>query len=420
MGRLSGKMKPLISVIVPIYQVERYLRQCIDSILNQTYENLDIILVDDGSSDACGAICDEYAERDSRIRVIHKANGGLVSARKAGLKIARGGWVAYVDSDDWIEPTMYEMMWKKAERHHADVVVTAHQESYDGYETVRKNHIPPGVYEEPGIIDEVFGKMLYVDEIGKWGLSPACWDKLLKKEVVEKYQYDVDDRIWDGEDHAFIYSVILEAKRVVVLDEAPYHHRIRSDSVAVGYDTRCFERFSYLFNHLKERFSSSPYWNGVLERQFPFQMRWFLLKHINTELGISNYDEHTMTEAFVFPFSQIEKGSRVVIYGAGKVGVVYYRQLKTTKYCEVCAWVAKDHASCAWPQLVQSPQVIRDLNYDKILIAVKDENVMASIKKNLFDLGVPESKIVWFSPTLEILRSPKTVYLELARKEAIK
>lgn len=394
-------MKPLISVIVPIYQVERYLRQCIDSILNQTYENLDIILVDDGSRDACGAICDEYAERDPRIRVIHKANGGLVSARKAGLKIARGGWVAYVDSDDWIEPTMYELMWEKAERHHADVVVTAYQESYDGCETVRENYISPGVYRQSQIVEEIFGKMLYVGKLGKWGLSPACWDKLLRKEVVEKYQYDVDDRIWDGEDHAFIYSIILEAKCVVVLNEAPYHHRIRSGSVAVGYDSRCFERFSYLFNHLKERFMSTPYWKDVLERQFPFQMRWFLLKHINTELGVSSYDEYKMTEAYVFPFSQIEKGSEIVIYGAGNVGIVYYRQVMTTNYCKVRAWVARNHVSCAYPQLVKSPQIIKNLRYDKIVIAVLEENVMAGIKRDLADLGVPKDRVMWHSPVLE-------------------
>ncbi len=396
-------MKPLISIIVPIYQVEQYLRQCLNSIINQTYKNLDIILVDDGSPDMCGLICDEYEKMDSRIRVIHKKNGGLVSARKAGLQIAQGEWVAYVDSDDWIEPNMYELMWEKAEKHQADMVVTAHQESCDGYEVIRENYITPGVYRESKLVEEVFGQMLYVGKIGKWGLSPACWDKLLRKSIVEKYQYDVDDRIWDGEDHAFIYSVILEVKCMVILEEAPYHHRIRSDSVAVGYDSRAFERFSYLFNGLKRQFMSSPYWKNVLEKQFPFQMRWFLLKHIYTELGVFSYDEYKMVESFIFPFSQINKDSEIVIYGAGKVGVVYYRQIITTKYCKVCAWVARNHTSCEYPELVKSPQTIYDISYDKILIAVLEKNVAASIKKDLFDMGVPENKIVWVSPALETL-----------------
>lgn len=396
-------MRPLISIIVPIYRVEKYLRQCLDSILNQTYKNLDIILVDDGSPDMCGMICDEYAKRDSRIRVIHKENGGLVSARKAGLRIAQGEWVAYVDSDDWIDANMYELMWENVEKYQADIVVTAHQEYFEGNKDIRKNYISSGVYREPELTKSVFKQMLYVGEIGKWGLSPACWDKLLKKEVVERYQYEVDDRIWDGEDHAFIYSVILEAKCIVVLEEAPYHHRIRGDSVAVGYDARCFERFSYLFNDLKDQFMSSPYWKEALEKQFPFQMRWFLLKHINIELGIPDYDEYKMVESYVFPFSQIDKNSEIIIYGAGKVGMVYYRQMLTTRYCKVCAWVAKNYESCAYSQLVKAPQTICNISYDKILIAALKENVAASIKNDLLNMGVPEDKIIWFSPVLESL-----------------
>ncbi|HCI64916.1 MAG TPA: glycosyl transferase, partial [Clostridiales bacterium] len=103
-------MNPLISVIVPVYRVEAFLPRCLDSIRGQTYKNLEIILVDDGSPDNCGKICDEYAEMDSRIRVIHKKNGGLSSARNAGLDVAVGDYIGFVDSDDWIAPEMYETL----------------------------------------------------------------------------------------------------------------------------------------------------------------------------------------------------------------------------------------------------------------------------------------------------------------------
>ena len=106
--------EPKISVIVPVYKVEPYLRKCLDSIVGQTYQNLEIILVDDGSPDGCGAICDEYAAQDKRVRVIHKANGGVSSARNAGLTAATGEWIGWVDSDDWIEPDMYERMLELA------------------------------------------------------------------------------------------------------------------------------------------------------------------------------------------------------------------------------------------------------------------------------------------------------------------
>ena len=109
-----------ISVIVPVYEVEPYLRKCLDSVVNQTYQNLEIILVDDGSPDKCPAICDEYAARDERIQVIHKENGGVASARNAGLERVTGDYIGWVDSDDWIETDMFEYLLENAEKFGAE------------------------------------------------------------------------------------------------------------------------------------------------------------------------------------------------------------------------------------------------------------------------------------------------------------
>lgn len=125
------EQKPLISVIVPIYRVERYLSKCVESILNQTYRHLEIILVDDGSPDGSGAICDEFAEKDSRIRVIHKENGGLSDARNAGIQVAGGEYLAFVDGDDWIEPDMYEAMLGLTEKYGAKLVCAGRYDEND-------------------------------------------------------------------------------------------------------------------------------------------------------------------------------------------------------------------------------------------------------------------------------------------------
>ena len=111
-----------ISVIVPVYNVEKYLEKCIDSILSQTFKNFEIILVDDGSTDSCGIICDEYERLDNRVKVIHKINGGLSSARNSGLEIASGEYVAFVDSDDWIDKNMYQELYNEAKKNNADIV----------------------------------------------------------------------------------------------------------------------------------------------------------------------------------------------------------------------------------------------------------------------------------------------------------
>ena len=122
----------MISVIVPVYNVEPYLRKCLDSIVNQTYRDFEILIIDDGSTDGSGRICDEYAEKDSRIKVFHTENRGLSCARNLGLAEAKGEWIGFVDSDDWIEPDMYEVLIRRAEETGADVVECSHYKELDG------------------------------------------------------------------------------------------------------------------------------------------------------------------------------------------------------------------------------------------------------------------------------------------------
>ena len=139
--------QPLISVIVPVYKVEKYLHRCVDSILNQTYRNLEIILVDDGSPDNCGTICDEYAAKDSRIRVIHQENAGVSAARNAGLDACTGEYVAFVDSDDYIMPEMYETMLSALLEKNVDICVCQWQYEYaDGRHPITQKHIDQTIY----------------------------------------------------------------------------------------------------------------------------------------------------------------------------------------------------------------------------------------------------------------------------------
>ncbi len=151
----------MISVIVPIYNTSEYLEQCVGSILNQTYRDLEVILVDDGSSYLCGKACDEYAVTDYRVKVIHKENGGLVSARKTGLKAATGEFVGYVDSDDWIEPDYYEKMVLAQEKTGADIVLSGHFHDIGADSRQVRDNFPVGVYTK----EQLLPALLY--EIGR-------------------------------------------------------------------------------------------------------------------------------------------------------------------------------------------------------------------------------------------------------------
>lgn len=210
-------MDDLISVIVPIYKVEPYLRKCVDSILAQTYRNLEVILVDDGSPDGCGAICDKYAKLDSRVRVIHKPNGGLSDARNAGLDICTGRYVGFVDSDDWIEPDMYETLLALLCQFDADMAFggVADDLERDGTtQTVKVSDYGHTPFAESNV-DAMRRYFL-----GSW----AAWDKLYKTELFDGIRYPVGEI---NEDEAIVLHLLDRCRRVCYTNQIFYHYMRR-------------------------------------------------------------------------------------------------------------------------------------------------------------------------------------------------
>ncbi len=173
----------LISVVVPVYNVASYLPKCIDSIINQTYSNLEIILVDDGSSDNSGFICDEYAKRDGRIIVIHKQNGGLSDARNAGIAACTGDYIAFVDSDDYIDHRMYEVLYNFAIQEKLDVAMCGSVDDVNGRLIYPQSFSPYVLSSKTEIINDLF--------VNKWGgACIAVWNKLFKREVVKNIKFE--------------------------------------------------------------------------------------------------------------------------------------------------------------------------------------------------------------------------------------
>ena len=215
---------PLISVIVPIYKVERYLPKCVDSILKQTYSNLEIILVDDGSPDGCGALCDEFAVRDSRIRVIHKPNGGLSDARNAGIAIASGEYFAFLDSDDYLEPDAYQAMVALAKKYDAKLVCAGRfDEDGETGEAVlglcpEKEEFVPG--------KELVRRIFHWDH-----LDSAAWDKLYARELFREIRYPVGRVV---EDVPTTYRLVLLAGGAAMLPKPVCHYVHREQSITTA------------------------------------------------------------------------------------------------------------------------------------------------------------------------------------------
>lgn len=218
-------MDELISVVVPIYNVEKYLPKCIESILRQSYENLEIILIDDGSTDCSGQLCDKYAKQDNRIIVIHKKNGGASSAKNVGLRIAKGEYLTFVDSDDYLEQDAYLYMVSKLKEHHADVIHCCYRDVYTNFSKDR-------------ILENSTEKFDTVEYLRRFTADWTCgllWNKLYRRKIFQNIYFEEGHKI---DDEFFTYQGIMNAGKIIYCPKVIYNYRKRKSSVMMSEESQ--------------------------------------------------------------------------------------------------------------------------------------------------------------------------------------
>lgn len=232
-----------LSVIVPVYNTEKYLRECIDSILAQTFTDFELILVDDGSTDKSGLICDEYARKDNRIRVFHQKNAGVTAARKRGVEMSSGEYVTFVDSDDWIDMDMYRILLAQEP---ADILICNMYCVTDDDISELKFGIPSGYYDKQRLNEAFYPIMLfdYVHCIP--GVSPSLCNKLIRSELIRKTINATDDGVTYGEDAICSSLSVLEADSVHVVEQPLYYYRKNLSSVMNADGEIMFSRLTLL------------------------------------------------------------------------------------------------------------------------------------------------------------------------------
>lgn len=238
-----------LSVIVPVYNVEQYLKRCVDSILNQTVTDLEIILVDDGSTDGSGAMCDAYAKKHTNIRVLHKPNGGLTTAWKAGLALATGEYTGFVDSDDWIDPDMYERMLTLAEREDTDVTVCGLTFDFEDPKIPGRDEISnfkKEVYDRKAL-EALFPTLINDGYFFGRTLQSARVTKIFRTELLRANVQFCDDRVAVGEDMQITFPVLLDTQKLCVVQNFyPYHYWINNKSITGQYDSGYIEKVKLL------------------------------------------------------------------------------------------------------------------------------------------------------------------------------
>lgn len=387
-------MEKKISVIVPVYNVESYLEKCVDSIVNQTYSNLEIILVDDGSSDRSGTICDNRAECDERIRVFHKLNGGLVSARKFGAAAATGDVIAFVDGDDWIAQDMYEnMMLILNDNPELQLITSGLRYTWKDRCHDICDVLDEGKYCGKSIVNEILYKLTYDEKTYKQTILTSVCNKLFQADILKRAIHDIDDDVTLGEDCVLLCNFIAGIDNIYITHYIGYHYIQHDDSMI---HKSSFHSFEKIFK-LKTCFEKCMEKNGIRKRmqgQIDYYVKGFLDSVI-----YDIYDIKFLKPFFVFPFDYLTPDTRVILYGAGQVGYAYQKYIGYTGCVSLVGCADKDYLTKReYGEQVFSIEELIGQAFDYIIIAVEKENIALEIRQDLLDMGIADDKILWEAP----------------------
>ena len=279
-----------VSIIVPVYKAEEYLERCVESLVHQTYQNIEIILVDDGSPDDCPALCDAYAKQDDRIVVVHKPNGGLVSAWQAGVKASSGSYLAFVDSDDWVETDMLEGMTaylSEGETDHKEIICCNFVINRPGRETKHYHGLKPGIYEGEELQGEIKNHLLGHENRR---ISMSRCMKLFSRSLIEENMQYSNPKITMAEDVNITLSALLDCKRVVIMGEALYYHYFYNEASMVHkYDPRMYEAIRTLYQTILDIYRIKGRENGEEQAQKEYIYLLFLALKNELRSGASGY-----------------------------------------------------------------------------------------------------------------------------------
>lgn len=392
---------PLISVIIPVYMIDRYIGICVESVVNQTYENLEIILVDDGSKDRCPEICDLYAKKDSRIKVIHKSNGGLVSARKAGLRESNGEFISYVDGDDWIGSGFMESLYTAIFTGSADMACAGHSRDLFGQSELFTNSLQSGIYEGKKL-ERLWKNMISYGSYYRPGITTYVWNKLFRRDILLQPQLVADDRISLGEDAAVTYPALMRCKKVVLVDNAAYHYRQREDSMLKQNASFIAEaqKLKYLYDYMMK-------WADTVSAKYKIkkQIVDYLLSICIIRSG-GRLPQDTFST-----FGTAYYSTDVVIYSAGTFGQQLINRFRENGHCNVVGWIDDDYWNYRRCCLDVDPvEAITKIRYDYVLIAAIDGGMADKVIRRLLDFGVSREKILTASVPESVERKTELIH----------
>ena len=382
----------MLSVIVPAYNLENYIEECIRSICGQDYTDIEIIVIDDGSIDKTGDICDRLSTEDKRIRVIHQCNQGVLIARIRGISEAKGEWISFVDGDDCIEKDMYEVMMNNVAD--ADLCTCAVIR-----ETETGNRIVSDVFNE-GIyggekLKQLIAKSIYdFDEEKQQRLTPWIYNKIYRKDLMR----EVADALRNcqmsyAEDSVMLYAYMLKCQSVYIGKNVSYRYRYRNDSAIHSRKEDILVDINHVYITLNKLFEKSEPELCLIEQL----QKWIVIMTVYAFGHQMGFRDDICPIEFMID-AEAFSINRLAVYGAGKCGFDYITQLKR-RGIEPVLWVDKNYKLYrAKGYAVDTPEELKKDDYDGVLIAVSRKEQAQEIEKNLIEMGIANEKIHWRKP----------------------
>lgn len=381
-------METKLSIIIPVYNTKPYLNACLQSVIGQTYQDIEILIIDDGSTDGSDRICKAYADKDERIVYIKQENTGLIGARRTGVEHASGAVLMFVDSDDWIDERMAEFLVGQIQD--ADLVTTG--VFYETKPDIVISYLDQ--YEERtyrGINKEHLLKTMIFDKESDTlqRFTPWIWNKLYRTQIARQVYQNIDTDNAFAEDGVFLYNYLILSGAVKISHKCFYHYRYRTDSMFHGGNPNMLSDINKAYLALMPNFARHQLSENLLAQL----QCWVSVTAVMAVNGGMGFSQQMQIPEFMLDTDGL-KGKKIVLYGAGKVGKDYFRQLMKMGY-EVVLWVDSNDSK---DEQVKNPQEILSTEYDMILIAVSRPEYVKSIRQSLQSLGIVEEKLMWKQP----------------------
>ena len=385
-------MNELVSVIIPVFNIKNYIEKCIESVVQQNYRNIEIIIVDDGSTDGSGESCRQFADKDSRIKYIYQENQGSVGARKAGLIQARGKYIVFVDGDDYAEINYIEKLYKVMIENAVEVVHSNYMVDGKNQKHIKQVHL----YREKDLDLECRVNLLR-DNVFEWNsekeiIECNLYGCIYKKDVIYDCFMELPDSQQYGEDLLCLCNLIMKSKSMMFIPDAYYHYVIREESLNHPKDfMKALSSKVALYKELKGILGEYDHSSVLLEK-----CQVFLGRKILLDFGLISSEEIQIKEKYLCGFTDLLMGKKIVLYGAGVVGQNIYEQLTNFESIKIVEWVDSDYKNaCSIYRNIASPELINTLEYDYIIVAVKRKKMAEEIIDYLSQMNIDRKLILW-------------------------